>query len=299
MKKRLAVFRLISDFGEEIFTVTNSERKSLVHQSITEQKLGCARLLFDFAAERGIAVDLAWLGDDVLGWSVQRGLGNSVKFILDRIAQRCTTPMQSAKIIRMHFPALIKKFPSTVEKYITNDRLCFEYGRFKVPASIFQGKQDAPLAIHCDDDIAWRASSSEELKEFWAKRDKQLGDRLLDTSEPEITAVSKFVCAESPFQTKPSNFVSQLLSAKFRGNAFDTETVKALVQWKWNNSCRKIQIVTSSLHCISILLLFAFLANSGIESEVTVRLQSVADSAFILGSCAAACLAIWPLKLLW
>ena len=154
--------RLISHCGTGAINAIRSVDVSLIQASVVCNALDCADELFAYASRENVPVVLGWAEDDILGWAVKNQKSTAVEFVLRKILGKCSTPMESAKVIRRHFEALLKKFPGTVERLLEADSFCFEDGRFQVPAEIFDWR--APLdvfklpekystATHSDDPI--------------------------------------------------------------------------------------------------------------------------------------------------
>ena len=170
--------------------------------------------------------------------------------------------MESAKIVSRHFSALTKQFPDAVEKFLTEKSLCFEYGRFQVPVNFFQGRENGPVAMLCDEAMDWEAASDDDVQKFWLRHNPELQETLHGSSEAQVTAVSKFVAVESPLRTGPQSFLSSLLSTNRTTDMFQSESVEALVQWKWQLSAGKLHYTISAIHAISSFLFLGIAANS-------------------------------------
>ena len=240
---------------------------SLLQESVVCNAVHCAKQLFTYAAKEGISVVLHWGEEDILGWALKQEQKTTAVFVLERILARCSTPTDSARVIRKHFDALLKDIPRTMQKLIESDSFCFEYGRFQVPAEIFamnagasiRKRQDREITTtHSADDIPWEAADYDEVKEFWKRNNVGFKEELNRYTGAQVTAVSKFICINSPFQ-EPRTVLSQLSKSECSVETFKSTTVRMLVRWRWRVSAMEKQLVLVAVHflCGFLFLLFA------------------------------------------
>ena len=240
---------------------------SLLQASIVCNALDCAEELFAYASTEDVPVVLQWEEEDILGWAVKSQKKSAVDFVLRKILGKCSTPVDSARVIRRHFDALLKKFPGIMERILEADGFCFEYGRFQAPAEVFEWR--APLGVfelrdkysaatHSSDCIQWTAADDGEAENFWKRNDSTFAEKIGRSDGREVTAVSKFICIDCPFHAQPKTVVSQLISSKCSVEVFKSKTVKTMVQWRWRISSRNKQLALLVIHLVLAVLFFMF-----------------------------------------
>ena len=240
---------------------------SLIHASIVCNAIECAEELFAYASRENVSVVLRWAEEDMLGWVVKSQKKSAVDFVLSKILNKCSTPVESARVIRRHFDMLLKKFPGVMEKLLGADSFCFEYGRFQVPAEIFEWRTPLNIfkfqdkystATHSSDRIPWEAEDSDEVEKFWTSNDSKFAERMNGPAGQKVTAVSKFICINCPLHAQPKTVMSHLISSKCSVEAFKSRTVKTMVQWRWQISSRNKQLALLAIHLALAVLYFMF-----------------------------------------
>ena len=185
------------------------------------RQTGCADLLFDYAAERQSHVSLRWRDGDILKWALDNKSKKIAEFVLQRMVRQCSPPEETAQCLRDHFQRLVEQFPQIMQKYITNDKFCFEYGRFDVPQSLFVDRANAPIAVLGAAPSAWRpAEGSNEIQDFWEQKGITDFIDLDSTSDTKISAVSKFLCVDLSKIEDQGNIVKSLLAANYPVDVF-------------------------------------------------------------------------------
>ena len=231
-------------------------------------------------------------GDDILGWALAQEQKSAAEFVLQRILDKCSTPKDSARVIRRHFDALLKKIPSTMQKLIGKDSFCFEYGRFQVPAETFKGRESNPIATNSTDVIPWEARDGDEVRQFWKRSGLEMEEVLDRSSGPQVTAVSKFICVNCPYHKQPRSALTAFLSSKCSVEIFKSTAVRTLVQWQWHLSTRYKQSTLLLLNVVSAVLFFVFAAEFGTDDENTDELRSTDTVYALIWS---STLALWAL----
>ena len=253
--------RLVDSFGLRALNDTNRDLVSLLHLTLMEGQLGCAKLLFDYAAEQQLHVNLSWRDGDILGWSLDNKSKSVAEFVLHRMAERCLSPEETAGYLRDHFERLVKLFPQIIQKYVMNDQFCFEHGRFDVPRSLFADRADAPIAVLARAPSSWRpAEGSSEIKDFWARKGLSDFVDLSTTSDTRVSAASKLLCIDLSKVRDQQMIVKSLLSANYPVEMFKTQSIKNFVQWRWILRVRGDAVVTFLFNVLSTALLFLFVA---------------------------------------
>ena len=260
--------RLISEFGRSLFAQPRGQQ-TLLHHTVMRKRHDCARMLLDFASEEGVTVSLCWNGGDLLGWAIIQESRESVEFVMETLARRCTTVSEMASILSVHLDRLLELFPKLLSDYLVDDKLCFEYGRFPVPLSLLKNWEERPMAMVTAPMSNWTASNSEETRALWTDNEKSFKEELEKReSEVHAMAVSKFVCLEEMVYQGNGNFIERLNRDTVPVNIFSATFVRALVQWRWQTSLRKGFLISAVLHVIAAVSFSVCLANAEILKTV-------------------------------
>ena len=263
--------RLIVRFEDKVVSGVDSNQMSLVHHAVTSGNSSCADSLFAYAAGR-IPIDLCWPNGDILQWSLDNYNKESVQFVLEKMSQRCATPTQTIEVLSRNLEKLVERFPSLAEKCLREDSFCFEFGRFPVHRHIFDNAYERPIGMLRDSahgDLAWKAESESEAREFWENERPDLKNDLLGQDGEHVMAVSKFVVVEDIAVSSRKNSVADLVAAKCSVDVFKCETVRTIVQWKWNNYQLFAFVLSNSIvYLTSVFFFFLFVVTYGeIASE--------------------------------
>ena len=270
------VSRLIRAFGVRTVTATNDCRPSLVHWTLMEGQLGCAKLLFDYAAEQQYHVSLHWrMGEDILNWLMTNKSKRVAEFVLQRMAEQCSSPEETADCLRRNFKQLVQQCPQVMQNYIMSDKFCCEYGRFDVPQSLFADRADAPIALLGEAPNSWRpAEGSNEVKEFWERRGLSDFVDLDSTSETKVSAVSKFLCIDLSKVNDHQMVVKTLLSPNYPVEVFKTQSIKNFVQWRWIVRVRGAAVIKFLFNVLASVLLFLIIAVAWNDKPTNSRAEN-------------------------
>ena len=257
------VLRLIDLFEERTISGKDTaKQQTLIHHAIVSGALDCAKILFDYAAQENLVVDLCWSGSNIFEWSISNYSAESVEFVMERMTSRCASVKQTVEVMTNHLAKLIETFPGIAEKFITRDRLCFEYGSFQVPKSIFNGTEERPIGMTVDHehaDLKWEAEDTEEVRSFWETRCPEVQKRLRrQEDEEQVTAVSKFFCIEDLAIDENQRSIANAAGSKCSVEVFKSEAIRASVQWKWATRIRRAFQFSNVMYLISVLCFFVF-----------------------------------------
>ena len=235
-------------------------------------------MLFDYASLDDIVVDLSWEDGNIMEWSIDSYSREAVQFVLERMTSRCASTKETIQVTTEHLGKLLDSFPGVVESFIIDNRLCFEYGRFQVPKSIFKGTDERPIGMIVDnehEDPKWEADS-ETVQAIWKEYCPELKNKLEHEDEEHVTAVSKFACVEDLAVDREKRSIATTLEARCSMDVFTSEAVRANVQWKWHSHLRHRFIFSNIMYLMSVLCFFVFISFYGnIQGSSEVWLGSV------------------------
>ena len=257
--------RLLERFGKDVICEKVGEGKTLLQQSIVDQQFERARQLFDYAEEKKLIIDLDWNGDDMLGYSLKTLYSReAVQLVLEKMLNRCADAKKTAILISKHLRDLVTFFPDVFEKLVEEDGFCFEYGRFKVPKSIFEEMTEKPIGMISDQQLSWREASEQETEEFWLENCPNLNTKIENAKEEEqITAVSKYSCIEDAVFVKKTGRLADLVPAKCSVDVFACEAIRTNVQWKWQNYLKHRFVFSNLMYLTSVAFFVIFTAYYG------------------------------------
>ena len=262
--------RLIRSFGQKTVIVTDKTQPSLVHLTLMGGQFRCAKLLFEYAADQQQLVSLRWRDGDILGWALANNSKGLVEFVLQEMSEQCSPPEETAQCLRDHFARLVKQFPQVMQKYIMNDKFCFEYGRFDVPQNLFAKRPEVPIAVLGRAPTAWRPiDETNEIKDFWKQRGMTDFIDLDGSSDTKISAVSKFLCIDLSTVQDQQMVVKSLLSANYPVEVFETQSIKNLVRWRWLLQVYIRILLRLVVDLSSAFLFFAAASMFGIQEDGT------------------------------
>ena len=191
--------RLIKEFGDQVVKQTDGEGKGLIYYAISEGAPDCAKILFGYAADERIHVDLCCIDGDILKVALEKYSRKSVELVLENMALRCASASQTVEVLTRNLSELLKRFPDVFEKLLLDGKFSFALGKLSVPKSIFDGTDTKPIGFICDYDpskIKWKMHEEAEVKQFLKDHCPRLREKI-DSPEGEIiTAVLKFVPLE-------------------------------------------------------------------------------------------------------
>ena len=182
-----------------------------------------------------------------------------VRFVLERLGDRCSTATETAKVQKSHLEYLLMQYPRLMDDYLKNTTLSIEYGRFKVSQSLFDGStQGMPIAVTDNRSIEWQASSDDEAKEFWRRKHRGVRDHLQSPTGTKIEAVAKVICLEDCVLRDEKSVLGHLISAKLSPSVFTSDTVSILVQWQWQRFFRTPFMIATFFHLMATALFSVF-----------------------------------------
>ena len=219
-----------------------------------KKKFDCAKLLLDLAAEKGKSLSLCWEDGDLLGWSIFYKSKEVAAFVMNLLAEKCTTVSETAALLSVHADKLLEVFPQLLRDYLVEDKLLYEYGRFSVPMSLLKNWEEKPVVMVTDPMANWTATDSEEVRSFWLGHCKVLKKSVRKRGEEvHVMAVSKFFCLEDIVHRRKGCLLANLMQKKVPVEVFGSTFVKALVQWRWHSSLKNTFLFSALLHVIATI----------------------------------------------
>ena len=242
--------RLISHCGTRLIDAVNGNNVPLLCDAVVEQQLDSARLLLDLAKENNRFVEVDSGECPTLDWALQKGSVDVAKFVMDCLAEKRLSVDESCAILTNYLIPLIKKFPNLMAGYLENDDFSFEYGRFKVPYTLFEKNGKRPVAMTTDEALAdWSMLDSTAARDFWMRNSEEHAAEMAKTSDLQIDVIAKFFCVDQHFvrQSASANTVGirstpqttlgwnhvlrMLPASSLRLDVFNSESVKTFTNW--------------------------------------------------------------------
>ena len=156
-------------------------------------RLDCASSLLDYAKSNGIPVTFECESGDLLSRAIDNGSDVHVRFVLDMLAGKYATLVETVKLLQHHYISLMSDVHEITYDYIKKDRFAIEYARFKVPKTLFGRNARTPIAMSTDHHLESWTMDNRAAKDLWIQKSKY-GQRLSDTEGEQIKAVAKFNC---------------------------------------------------------------------------------------------------------
>ena len=254
----MSSIRLIDKFGANLINTAEGQGGSLIHYAVTRGYLGPANLLFEFATERHIPVKLSWGSSDLLGHVAEIDNPDPVRFVLEKLLNKCASASETARLLSQHFEKLLKKHRHLVIDHLEHDRFCCEYGTFLVPERLFDGDQKMPIAMTDNNAIEWQMSDS-EARDLWKRNHPVVAEHLSHPSGTQIPAVARVICFEQCVRRDRQNFLRHIIKAKLSSSVFKSKMVISLVQWLWYKYFRRCCIFSICLHLAATFFFSLFI----------------------------------------
>jgi len=259
------VHELISSQGVKIVNRRGRHDRTLLHEAFLQRKYETARSFVDLAAKSDTEIEMRWGDGDLLKWALDKGSWHCVDYVLKKMTGKCGSVKETAKVLKDHFKELIAKHPLLVEDYLIKDKFCFEYGRFKVPAHLFETRDC--LFLTTDKAVNWQARGG-EAEDFWRKNCPIVATCVKHDADLQITAIAKFACIEDVAHNGPGKSIpSRLLCSDATVNVFMSPLISLLVQWKWHRFWKSRYRVAFVLQILNAAAFILYAANFGFEAD--------------------------------
>ena len=200
--------RAISDYGTRVLRAVDNTYQPVLWRLIKKDKHEPAAELLQFAKDNQILVTFRSGNDDLLSWAIENKPVDSVRFIVDKLVEGCTSLEETCYLLNLHFHKLVRQFPDLMWDYLHKDKFTFEYARFSIPKLPYRIKSGYLAGLFTDYRLKdWNTANHDEAKMFWSpsfegRRGRRsygmlagstsLADmRSMDT---QIAAVAKFFC---------------------------------------------------------------------------------------------------------
>ena len=212
-----------------------------------------AMMLFEYAAAQGIPVNLQRGKHDLLKLAIDLRSHERVVFILDRVANKCTTVEETARIMKGSFLDLLKQFSFVLQDVLKKNTFCFEHSRFMMPLRLVDKPKAEPVTTDSNHCFTWEAEDKHAAKAIWTG----IGiGKIADQSDVNVTAVSIFVCIANALQVGMKGILRPLLLGNAPVEVFKSDIVKWVVEWKWQRFWR-MRFLRSFMLYLLLLLCFS------------------------------------------
>ena len=187
--------RRISEFGTQVFDVTDEEGWPLLWLAIRNCRFDCANTLLAYAKSEKIYVTFRTANRDLLSWAIKNDAYGRVKFILEKLAERCASIEETCDLMASHLCTIGKKCPELLVDLLKNDKLTVEYARFQVPKAAFDNDSTLPVAMTTNTmPVSWEGMGADPAKRFWIEYCKQKAGELESESDIHVVVVAKVCC---------------------------------------------------------------------------------------------------------
>ena len=227
--------------------------------AIASGQLSRAEHLFSYAQENGIPVEVSLDGADILQCAIEES-EEATSMILERLLSGCSTLADTCRVLSYNLPQMIQKYPRLMKEYLAMDRFAVEYGRFSLPSSLFRETSGQPIAMMTDEELLnWRAPGNVAAKNLWIRTcPKCLEAIACKKKRRQITVVAKLLCFDQKFsrqkrdglvfgvnadavslRCRSMNFLMLLAKANLPLEIFNSESLKALTEWRFRDFRRR------------------------------------------------------------
>lgn len=249
--------RLVRHARSDLYDIKYSQRACIV-EAIRQGDLEYADSIFAYAAQRELWVDLCFInGDDVLMDSIRRLSYERVRFVLEKMENKCTSITETARILKRNLEKLQEEFPSLTKEFVP--KFCCSLGSLRVPQSAFDISDGGFIVQSSDREPSRWSMLPEELESLLENKKTELEHVWNVARYPKVTATVKYVCIEDFAKSGMGNFIRALLISNAPVNVFNTEIVKWAVHWKWTRFWRNWFVLRCLLHFV-LLICFSIFA---------------------------------------
>ena len=163
-------------------------------------------MLIGYAKNNGIAVTFREEDADLLLWAIETDLYNIVRFILEKLTEKCASVEETSDLLTRHLLTIGERCPEMLADLLENDKFTIEYARFQVPKAVFDSNSKIPKTmITRTIPDNWAAMDGEQGKGLWIERWRQEAHSLGTTSDAQMWVVAKVFCINFSVPRKEQN----------------------------------------------------------------------------------------------
>ena len=187
--------RLISEHGIHIFDAVNENGRPVFWEAIRKGQYDCANMLLEYAKDEGIAVTFRREDEDLLSWAIENDAYRSVRFILERLTEKCASVEETRDLLARHLRTIGERCPELLADLLKNDKFTIEYARFQVPKNVLDINSKIPKTmITRTIPDNWASMDGEQGKRLWIEPWEAEAHPIDNTTDAQITVTAKVFC---------------------------------------------------------------------------------------------------------
>ena len=156
-------------------------------------------MLLDYAQNEGIAVTFLKEGEDLLLWAIDNDAYGSVRFILQKLTEKCSSVEETSDLLAKHLRTIAERYPEMLADLLKNDKFTIEYARFQVPKVFLDSKSKIPKTMITKTiPDNWTAMDGEQGKGLWIEHWEEEAHSITRISDAQMTVIAKVFCIGSP-----------------------------------------------------------------------------------------------------
>lgn len=215
---------------------------------IAKRQSESLKAVFESSKEKNVSIDVRWGEEDLLTCAMNDRLQSSIEFAFEKLLSRSMSVQQTAQIFKKHFQSLITGSPIILEKALSRNQLCYEFGEFAVPVGIFD-KTWILTQTSCDIPN-WTENNNEEARWYWKRMSREMQTSLETGEGTWMMARYKVVAIADLAQVGMAGILRPLLMSRCSVELFATDIVRWTIQYKWEKFWRSKFLVQAVVYVI-------------------------------------------------